>query len=812
MEFDFDGDEEDSVARSAVSSNRRRRPQEDDASIASITSTVRISVKGAGKSALAQQDAGSYQMLHDECSDLCSTILATESLDAAMDLALLLANRKTRSVLWQGDTQNGENEDEDFAASSSSLWNSILSVLTCYRSSKKKKKIAGPSSPSRSRSRTKSARRKEKMLQMGGSTTSNSDGTPSSELKQVLSCLLSFLSWDCTLSQEHSVASMGSTKSPQLARKVRTTILQHEDALQGAVQLFLSPQKSSNNKNPFDMESVLSSASSSPISVKQPRGKRRWGHSPACDGSLASIASTVSSVSFEEAVLPPSEKKDKAGDPTAAGRRKRRKRRLMQPIAEDDEWKKIVPPPQKKVTSPDFSFASDSFPVPQSPKRSAGSSLNSDISARMSPKLTNLISKVMLSEEECSGDHIQQDMGNWISMVCLQSLNRIINGKDKEGTSCIERTDDDDDDDTNDEEEEERNPILITNNLLAKSGVVPLLAKAMSESLEGVTKLLATKEESCWQCWNAKLSILASLIDGACLFHGANRRAFCEEDPFSFEECNQGLILHIILMLHQFSKPGVGMRLDDKISGIVLLGLRTLTSLTHENEVPREQMIMCNNNGEGEEESIRGLDVLAELVFELEEKRDGNGKKVDASHSKEEDLHRYDSTIFCLNILANIVEGENVRRLLAEIKVPSPSGEILWIKWLCQWLVTQTASFRDAILGIGKKNRSGSEQRELQKNEEDKLVAAGNGCVLLACLMTEPDSISEEPESTNTIRNLIIGQMPVDRDGSSTGVTMIVNTLKAFCNFYHYSLGGLSVAIVAPVKKLIQELEEMEDG
>jgi hypothetical protein len=76
--------------------------------------------------------------------------------------------------------------------------------------------------------------------------------------------------------------------------------------------------------------------------------------------------------------------------------------------------------------------------------------------------------------------------------------------------------------------------------------------------------------------------------------------------------------------------------------------------------------------------------------------------------------------------------------------------------------------------------------------------------------MTEPEEISEEPESTNTIRNLIIEEMPRHEDGSSTGVAMIINCLKAFCNFYHFSLGDLSVAIVTPVKMLIGELEELQ--
>eukprot|EP00980_Cylindrotheca_fusiformis_P013930 scaffold3618_cov129-Cylindrotheca_fusiformis.AAC.30 len=862
MEFDFDGGDEDASARSSTASSpprRRRRhryregeekEEDDDESSPSSASSVRISVKGAGKSVWAQQDAGTYQMLHDECSDLCSTILSTESVDAAIDLALLLANRKTRSVLWQGDKQGTEEEDDlAFMSSSSALWSQILNVFTCYdnnnnnKTKKNKKKVLGvtPIVSLQSRNRTKSARRKERTLQMGGSATISSSSGASTELKQVLACLLSFLSWDCTLDEEHSVAAMGRNKSPQLARKVRNVILQHASALKGAVQVLClrrSEQNNNNNKhvtwNTDDnngTESAQSSANSSPTSSRdhlRPTRKRRW--SPASVDS--SMASTISSVSFDEpspaaaaAAVDP-----KIGDPTAAGRRKRRKRRIMEPIAEnDDEWKTILPQPSRtrKAGTPDFSFASSensSFPVPQSPQRSiaASSSANFDdttSNAKALPRLERLISKVTViqgcGDDSCS--RMQQD--SWISMVCLESLNRIINGKDKDGPSCIERTEDDDDDDEDDNDEEvadeaeDSNPILTTNNLLAKSGVVPHLAKAMSESLEEVTELLKRdkQDESCLQCWVAKLSILASLIDGACLFHGVNRRAFCEEDPFSFEKRNKGLVFHIVLMLEHFATKSNQTGLDEKLSEIVLLGLRTLTSLTHDNEVAREQLAMRTSLGEDEEESICGLEVLTDLVFELEELNNSNDMKPDSSHSGDEDLHRYDSTVFCLNTLANVVEGPQVRQILAEISVPSASGEILWIKWLCQWLVVQTASFRDALMGIGKSKRSASsQQRELQKNEEDKLVAAGNGCVLLACLMKEPESIAEEPESMNTIRNTIIDQMPVDKDGSSTGLTMIVNTLKAFCNFYHYSLGGFSVAIVAPVKKLILELEEIE--
>jgi hypothetical protein len=54
--------------------------------------------------------------------------------------------------------------------------------------------------------------------------------------------------------------------------------------------------------------------------------------------------------------------------------------------------------------------------------------------------------------------------------------------------------------------------------------------------------------------------------------------------------------------------------------------------------------------------------------------------------------------------------------------------------------------------------------------------------------------------------------MPRNQDGTTTGVTLIINTLKAFCNFYHYKMGDLSVAIVTPVKKLIDKLELIQAG
>lgn len=905
MDFDFDESEEtasnaSSSRKSAslssrrggvrgstsVSLNRKRRRQgeqafhdDDSSSLVSLERVSRVSVN---------PDAGTYQMLRDECFDLCSTIQSrnsSQALDAAVDLALLVSNRKTRSILWKGDKDSlvADDDEEDVSSGSmlssrcrqsknSTVLHSILDSLVAASSSTKAPKsiyqgtkAALPGSPARG-NRTKSARRKNKEQ---GSITSSvvsaaTESAVSTEMKQVISIIFYFLSWDCTMSDQYSVATMGLVKAPYTARKVRTAILKHGDALQGVLRLFLRNQQQQQHSkiNPLDLESVVSSTAS-PVTMKRRSllGKRAEWRKQKNDpltgmaSSQSSLGSSISSVSFnEDALIPPTATKT-TGDPTASGRRKRRKKRRMDlqplhPIPESDhDWPKtqIIPVAQSKSNA-DFSFASEdgiNFAKPQSPSKrneasmmepaspdvSVASSVTSDISAataaKISPKLETLFSKVDLAQHklECghgSGLTIQGQHSQWIPMICLDSINRIITGKDDSGPSCL---DGDEDDGEADESAEENNPIVMTNNLLGKSGIVPLLARAMSESLDAVCRLFGEEKlvstVNCMDCldyWHGRISVLASLIDGACLFHKANRRAFCEDDPFSFEEQNKGLIFHLLVLLNKCKNGQVTTLGDGKLSGIMLLGLRTLTSLTHENELAADQLTMCKHSSDTETSSIRGLDILAELVFELErgvENSKAESSIPAASHSSDEDLHRYDSTIFCLNTLANIIEGPDVRRMLAEMKVVSSSGEILWLKWLCQWLVAQTESFHDAILGMESDNGESSmrtaSQRELQKNEEDKLLAAGNGCVLLACLMKEPETISEEPESTNIIRRMIIEQMPTNQDGISTGVTMIINTLKAFCNFYHYSLGDLCFAIVTPVKKLIDELQDISE-
>jgi hypothetical protein len=97
--------------------------------------------------------------------------------------------------------------------------------------------------------------------------------------------------------------------------------------------------------------------------------------------------------------------------------------------------------------------------------------------------------------------------------------------------------------------------------------------------------------------------------------------------------------------------------------------------------------------------------------------------------------------------------------------------------------------------------------RTLQGNEDEKLVMAGNGFVLLAWMLVgEDSSLSQPPSKLSTmIRETIEAELP--GSDPATKRMYLRNTLKAFCNFYHASVGDMSVVIVDPVKKLIRKLE-----
>jgi len=236
---------------------------------------------------------------------------------------------------------------------------------------------------------------------------------------------------------------------------------------------------------------------------------------------------------------------------------------------------------------------------------------------------------------------------------------------------------------------------------------------------------------------------------------------------------------------------------------IFLSAIRTLTSLTHENEVASNQLLINTMWYDGKVK--KGIVVLAEILRgtalhkeKLLEAEEGLNRRTLRKH-----LHFcYDLVIFCLNTMTNVTDHVNAPEALAEYKM----SETLFIVWLTRWLVQHTGSFRDAIANgsFGHSNDSNEKgERALEKEEEEDLVTAGNGFILLACLM--------KPQRTSTQnviarRKTILAEMPQEVDP----IKFMINTLKAFCNFYHYSVGSLSIAIVTPVKLLIDILKDID--
>jgi hypothetical protein len=180
----------------------------------------------------------------------------------------------------------------------------------------------------------------------------------------------------------------------------------------------------------------------------------------------------------------------------------------------------------------------------------------------------------------------------------------------------------------------------------------------------------------------------------------------------------------------------------------------------------------------------------------------------------------YDAIIFCLNILANFVESGGSCHILAKISTRkqhtgagnNDDGYSYFLQWLTRWLVDETVSFREAVVeSTFGSSPSKHQDRQLDALEDEKLVIAGNGFVLLCCLLIEDDNGNEKPSvgTSESVANIILNELPGTNCDSK--LTFMKNTLKAFCNFYHFSIGDLSLAIVAPVKQLIKRLDNRFD-
>ncbi|KAL3763869.1 hypothetical protein ACHAW5_000415 [Stephanodiscus triporus] len=354
------------------------------------------------------------------------------------------------------------------------------------------------------------------------------------------------------------------------------------------------------------------------------------------------------------------------------------------------------------------------------------------------------------------------------------------------------------------------NPIVFANEMLRHSGALPYLSRSMSETLAAI--LLSNNGKNCPAC-------ITYLQDRACSLSEAIDSLCCLSPNVSITlSLRESLLVPSLLR----SVAELSFGVEDDLSPLYFesttTALKTLTSLTHENSVACDQMINSYSwkiplptlSRDGMSScQLTGLDIIFSCLFKT-----ASLKQTRGAHQQKMD---YDNAIFCLNILTNIVEmaagitKSMIENIVVEERCSSAEGSVRTsgLSWLTRWVVSKTLGFQDSVMKGSFGSKTGStDDNELESGEEENLVTSGNGFVLLAYLIVDDGSSSGR--TSKSIRDTILKELPIDNTGNSGGIYFIIKALKAFCNFYHYSVGDLSVAVIAPVIKLISGLEKMD--
>ena len=363
------------------------------------------------------------------------------------------------------------------------------------------------------------------------------------------------------------------------------------------------------------------------------------------------------------------------------------------------------------------------------------------------------------------------------------------------------------------EEEYYQNPLLYKNFMLQQlqKGALPYLTKAMMDTFSAIQQLSNNnKNHTCINCMKycqIRLHQLTTIIDGASCLNTPNR--------VSLSTHNTNTLNHILSFLqHILTKITTtsinhhdGNQINNIVQDCMLSACRIMTSFTHENEMASRQLIIQQTTSTTNNQIGAGMEVLFHLLHQL----------IQLLDKKRQNKYCYDATVFCFNSLCNVLESSSncqttISSILTNLTFHTattnkccPSKNLIddstvtsinALSWITRWVVNQTKTFQDVIL---QDNDSNNQQpiRDLETQEEEFLVMAGNGFILLACLLRHHH---DEKQLCDSILHYIPGTSPQ---------TFIIKTLKAFCNFYHYSVGDLSVAIVTPVAKLIQYLQTL---
>jgi len=684
---------------------------------------------------------------------------------------------------------------------------------------------------------------------------------------EALAILANFISCDCTKSVKHSASN-----NPEAAMKFRKMVLRHTGAMKGMAKLSLADPlitKILQWKNECEIQKDTDTKENLKCSTKSNKNSSH--------DSNSSVNNKLS------------------GDPTKSGRRKKKRRKhnnggyneKLDTIREDelktDNGRNADPTADiENGNKDDFDFYSEA----SSSKHEAceiDSSTSSD--ARSVPsKYRRKLEKAYQSRthnvqldaitggnDKCKLCANTNTSKNNPGFLALEAFKRIITGKfddedkgneEERETSesnelySDEEIDHNSDVDENLEESEAgddleknnlRNPLIFRNVMTRRSGALPFLSRAMSETLEAASLLTNHLNQGCSGCTDEspgcvaclnyirdRVQCLSSIIDTLCCLSNENRRVLCRVGMLTNSLTSNEIEEPILIpsLIKAITSTSVRDCRENIVhSDIWLSSFRMLTSLTHENNLAGLQLMQFYDmkieglyHASGR---VHGVSVIMNTLKSLIRLQEESRKKIDSKIDSYQQ-HIYDAIVLSLNILTNVLEtssSEEIRKVISELNIVAAQDgntSLSVLSWLSRWVVSQTATFRDAVLidNLGEKKNDGSEkgekQRNLESHEDEFLVQAGNGFILLACFLISRDDFGNQSNSKkmekyvsvrDRSRQEIMAEMPKDSDGISTGAMLIVNTLKAFCNFYRYSLGELSVAVVDPVLKLISKLE-----
>ena len=785
-----------------------------------VTTTVRLSGRGFCRDATTAQDIGNYRMLIDDLSYLCSAIIqcrkkslgcegslasiykhTSVTAGAICDIAELISLPSTRSkmlsVFARLKSSCGEIEGVRVGAMEAVLESiacapNVLDVsIMCRRLIEGHSSMYGNQlNVVESSSKIETIDNTEvDVLERGKHPKKTVAKKEQRKYDIISSKALSIVSYfvgvDCT--NRSSILSQGASNRPAV-QMVRECVLQHKSALQGIARLVANdPVVHAYLHKP--------SVKASGLSMTRSSLPARTVLHQADDGEIALNV---------------------INDPTILGRRSRTKKYADEASLYRDE--------KTEDSSLDFIIAEEEL----HPK------LELQNADKYVEKIALSMSRTKVSHQRAEGSLLlrQESQGctycnNWMpimipsvdsdyitsaSNLALLAAEYIITGRYK----CSAEDDAADEYHVEDADEchiEEndlcasQNPIVHANEMLRLSGSLPHYSRSMSETLVAILvsfKNTGFNGKSCSTCTSylhQRASSLSELIDSLCCLSPSVSIALSPQES--------NLVPSLLRAVAELSFV-----IEDKQSSLqlesTLTVLKTLTSLTHENSVACDQMLnsycwkipLPASGSSRLKGQITGLDIVFSYLFQT------------ATHQSNISLRKicYDNIIFCLNILTNIVEmvpnptKSMIERIVVDELFIQASTGTAGISWLARWIVSKTLGFQDSVM----RGSFGSETEttpvdinELKSGEEDNLVTSGNGFVLLACLM-----IDEFP--SKSIRDRILKEVPSDRNDNSGGIQFIIKTLKAFCNFYHFSVGDLSVAVIAPVIKLIAGLEQMD--